>query len=812
MRHQLSYLVVLSLTILTNACDSKNVTNSLGTSSTSLSSSSVIKSLNPVATLAGSNVLIQGTGLDLQTFLVDRTAVKTQSSTEQAIITVPTGKPGFIDITATSGSSTSKHVFYRLAGSSDSPVYDAEPANVCSGQKYYDLDGVLQTGTKTCAGASDVKSCAGYDLPVWSTITESWLCFSVGKLLDNAISRDQFLDLLKQKILFSSPHLTASKTSLTCADSVNAGDAIYTTNDSSFFYCQNNTWVPIALNGSSGGVGTTGAQGLTGADGANGANGSAGQFIVKDSANTTIGNLLGFSDPIDPSLSGSTTLYSGSTFFGVRLDGSLASASSPVYEVYQGANCPGAETPAIIWGNATAPVTAAPMTLAYKIGSTIYNYQSPSATPTTAARLSYKKDGGSCVNAPPGTPAFSTIDTSATIWASHFEPVMDSSGRLYVAYLDNNSTYELRIASCKPTTSNPDCSRVSGSWIIGTPNAPTGTYPKMVVGKDGATLYTVGPNYASGSLDGIAFAMCRPNVGNSYCTGATAWTMITNGGTANTLANTSGSNYSAGIAVGSDGRLFVTYTLNATNDIVTSTCMPDSTNAYCTDNISSWTSGTFANDSSGGPLVADANGRLHLMDKKTNGHYRYWTCLPSIANTYCTASGWSSMELVDATSGSLTVSPTGRVMYAYYDSNNYAVTVASCQATGASCATGANYTAAGWTIGYVDGTNASSNGVHIATDESGNAFIAMKDKTAYCLAANNCGDGSSWVVFDDEGPSNGSGIFVKNSKVYAFYFLTTPGEMHMAYSDSSILKSAYVNTVNTSLSTSYTLPFRFLTN
>ncbi len=797
--------VTLLFLLLLPGCDRSSVLNSLSSGAAKSDSTLSLSEVSPNAGLAGSKVLIKGTRLSGAIFSIENTILDTQESSGQIIISIPSGTPGIVEIQAKDNSTTVTHPFYRLSSSSDYPVYNSEPSNVCSSVKYYNLSGALQTGTKNCTTNESIQSCSGYDVPTWSSTISSWLCFSIGTLLANSESRSQFLLSLGKKVEFIAPTLSQSRTVISCANSVNAGDSIYSVEDRSFYYCQNNTWTSLSLiNTSVGSTGSTGAQGLTGATGSTGSTGStgpAGAFIVKDASNNNIGTLISFSDPLDSSILGSATVFNSasSTAFGLRTNGSVATAPSPAIEVFQGANCPGAETPAVIWGGST-PLVSPSMAFAYKLGTNIYNYPALGATASSAALLSYRIDAGTCINAAPGTPInTATADGGPYVFSSYLMAVDPTTERIFIALTDSNAT-DIKIATCLPSTSNASCT--SGGWTSNVTNVPFGS---LVAGPDGR-LFATGPNT---STAGVAFSMCLPDIANAYCTSASAWTGVTSAGNNGSLDNSSGSNTSSSIAVDPSGRLYVTYAFdNNSSFIGIATCFPTSSNTYCTDNSTSWAYGT----SLGGVIFSsilktDSTGRLHSVYKiDPTAMTRYSTCQPTAANAHCTsASDWSTpIDLSGVIYYNMTVSPAAKVLFTYYDgNNNYAVNNWICSATNGGCGAGIS----AWTSGSVEGTNGSGGSGHTpGIDAYGNNFVVTTTDYKYCLAASNCALDTNWVTVPVSG-SGYSSLITRGNTVYMVHY---NGTLDFAAVDSRPLQPAYSTTVNSNIATSYSVPLSFV--
>ncbi len=781
---------------------------SIGVSHKSVS----ISSIDPVAAAAGSQVLIKGTGVSRSNFTLGDSSANTQPGNGDVLLTVPSGNPGFLDLTATNDSASSQAVFLRLpSSSSDTPIYLADKSNVCSGKSFYDLEGTLQTGTQSCLTSTSIPQCTGANLPYYSSIINSWICLSMKNLILGSSSKEKFVAILKDKILDTEPTVVSKTSLVTCVDEENAGAFIYALGTNSFYYCQNNAWVIISDLSQSEGTGATGATGSTGATGATGSTGASGapsSFIVKDSSNTTLGLLVGFTDPTDTTRSGTTLVYntSQSTYFGIRSDGSLANASSPAYEIFQGSNCPGAESPAVAFGGTTPSVpTAASTTLSLAIGSNVYKYPFSSDTSSSLARTSYKVDGGSCVNSTADTPVYSTITTNAGSLTGAFPITEDASGRLYTIVADSGSGLEL--ANCLPTSTNAFCS-AGGSWTVGTVGAmAVNTYINLAFDHYGR-LYMAGT--AGGNMQ---FGTCAPTTSNQFCADISAWSIagIRNQG-----------DFGISLVVDdTNDRLYLLYSGDDSNGTaaIILTCTPNAMNEYCTSggwSGNGYPAGDGNND--GGIAISaamDSQGRLHAFYSgfRGGGGWKYMTCLPTLANSYCTNEIWSVLKIDDTGAGNSSIAISGsKVIVSYSSASSNAIYTASCTANGASCATGADAASAGWTIGDIDGTS-SANSSQITMDPYGTLFAVLEGKIAYCLAGANCsGGGSNWTKITTQAGTDNLAIKATRRRLHAIYKTTAGPQVHMAtLADPGLLSlPSYENRLNTLVSPSYGIPLSFV--
>ncbi len=117
--------------------DSRTSSNATSSQSANNTTALALTGINPIAGVAGTKVLIRGSGLDTAIFQINNTTIKAQTSEGQAILTIPEESPGFLDISITNNLSSIKHVFYQLPLSSDNPIYDSDESNICAGTTYY---------------------------------------------------------------------------------------------------------------------------------------------------------------------------------------------------------------------------------------------------------------------------------------------------------------------------------------------------------------------------------------------------------------------------------------------------------------------------------------------------------------------------------------------------------------------------------------------------------------------------------------------------------------------------------------------------
>ncbi len=557
-------------------------------------------------------------------------------------------------------------------------------------------------------------------------------------------------------------------------------------------------------------------------------NGRTGTFTVYDANNVALGNFISYTDPIDSSYSDTVMVVNttNNSYFGIRSNGTLASAPSPAYELFQGANCPATETPAIVWAG-SAPIfpASASTPLSFSIGSRSYIYPFSTDVPSTLNRLSYRKNGGTCINTSPNVPIRSTlgsipgIDPNDTpgIEPLFYSMVNDANGRIYVALGEIGYMSTLTLASCLPSASNPGCTSAS-NWTSGTTNAKGFSSPILAVGSDG-TLYSSGMDYEhtdNNSEYHTAFSMCKPSLLNSYCSASNAWTLVNNtsnnGLIPGTLAYTAVNGGTNGMAIDSNDRIYIVYT-EGNGGVIVQSCQAKATNSFCTDSPNSWSYGRiYPQNALQHSLAIDSDGRLHLSYVDFNLQNQYYsTCLPSTANSFC-SSEWSTINLGSVQSlwgisqNGLVVSKTGKVIISYGDATTNQTNIRTCQNTNGSCATGDTPAAAGWTSGAVS-TSVNHSSV-LAIDSYGTTFLSTRYGYAYCLASANCSGGpANWTTVAGESGASYSGIKIANGRVHmVHFFYNTPAMRMSTIVDSGALLRAYDNKSSPKVAPTYAIP------